>query len=305
VSSDPFVLGIDFGGTKIAVATADVDGRLRHREEIPTLAERGADQALQRAIETGRDVIERTSADHGGELSGVGVATMGVTQEDRVLMSPNVPGWDDLAIPPTLREAFSTDTVRVENDVKAAASAEVKWGALAGVDIGIYLNLGTGIATALIVDGHVVRGAHGAAGEIAYNLRHPHDEIGVRHGHAPLEEFVGGGAIAKRAKQLLGETCTPSDLFQRAESSAEARAFVEATLSEIAFHVTNLTIAVDPRRIVVGGGLLRSKEVVLPRLEMHLQRFVPFPPDVVEAHFSLDAGLMGAVAVALEPMLVS
>lgn len=302
--SDGFVLGFDFGGTKIALGTAGPDGELLHRQELPTLAEQGADQAIGRAIDAGRQIMEQTQTERGGGLTSVGVATMGVTLEDRVFMAPNVPGWDRLALPAMMRQTFATDAVRVENDVKAAASAELKWGALQGVGVGIYLNLGTGIATALIVDGHVLRGAHGAAGEIAYNLRGLHDEVGVRHDRAPLEEFVGGKSIADRAKQQFGEACSPHDLFQRANSDPVIRAFVEATLTEIAFHLTNLAIALDPSRIAVGGGLLRSKHLVLPRLAAHLERFVPFPPELVEAHFSLDAGLMGAIAVAIDPTLV-
>jgi glucokinase len=166
------------------------------------------------------------------------------------------------------------------------------------VDVGIYLNLGTGIATALVAYGRIVRGAHGAAGEIAYNLRQIHEEVGVRQNRAPLEEFVGGGAIGERASLQFGEPSTAAEIFHRARSDPEARAFVEATLTEIAFHVTNLAIALDPERIVVGGGLMRSKDMILPGLATHLKRFVPFPPMLLEAHFSRDAGLMGAIALA-------
>jgi glucokinase len=298
-SDGSFLLGLDFGGTKIALATARSDGTVLYRHEIPTLADQGAERAVERAVAAGRDLIDRTAI-AGERLRAVGVATMGVTLEHRVLMAPNVPGWDRLALPRLMCEGFSTDAVYIENDVKAAAAAELRWGALQGVDVGIYLNLGTGIATALIAGGTVLRGAHGAAGEIAYNLRHLHEEEGAKEGHAPLEEFAGGGAIAARVARQFGPACTPNDVFRQAESDPVARAFVEVTLTEVAFHVTNLAIALDPERIVVGGGLLRSKEIVLPRLTFHLQRFVPFPPEVRVAHFSLDAGLMGAIAVALD-----
>lgn len=293
-----FVLGIDLGGTKIAVGTGDGSGKILHQRVLPTLAEQGAEQAITRTITVGRQLVDQTRAEQGGELAGVGVANMGITLEDRVLMAPNVPGWDHLTLPALLRQAFSTDEVWIENDVKAAATAELRWGALAGVDIGIYLNLGTGIATALVVHGRVVRGAHGAAGEIAYNLRQVHEEVGARHDRAPLEEFVGGRAIGERASLQFGTPYTAEKIFRRAETDLEARAFAEVTLTEIAFHVSNLAIALDPERIVVGGGLTHAKDV-LPRLAAHLKRFVPFPPTLMEAHFSSDAGLKGAIALAL------
>jgi glucokinase len=63
---------------------------------------------------------------------GIGIATMGITLEDQVLMAPNVAGWKWQAQPALMRQAFSLDAIRIENDVKAAASAELRWGALKG-----------------------------------------------------------------------------------------------------------------------------------------------------------------------------
>jgi glucokinase len=302
VQADDFVLGIDLGGTKIALATADTSGRVLCQQTIATLAAQGAEQAIARTIESGLSLIAQTRKLRGGQLVGIGVATMGITFDDRVLMAPNVPGWDRLALPAQIRRAFSLDTVRVENDVKAAAFAELRWGALAGVETGLYVNLGTGIAATLVVNGQIVYGSHGAAGEIAYNLRHLHDEQGFALGRAPLEEFVGGGAIDERVRLRFGTETNVGEVFNRATTSpidGEARAFVEATLTEIAFHLTNLTIALDPEVVVIGGGLMRSKALILPRLAEHIKRFAPFPPPVEEAHFSRDAGLMGAIALGL------
>ncbi len=300
--SGDFVLGIDLGGTKIALATATMDGEIMHRQVLATKAYQGAEQAIDRTIATARQLVEQTRAQHDGTLLGIGIANMGITQEDRVLMAPNVPGWDHLAILSLMRQAFPTAPVRIENDVKAAAYAELRWGALAGVDVGLYLNLGTGIAAALIVNGRVMRGAHGAAGEIAYNLRHLHEERGFQQGRAPLEEFVGGRAIGERAHLLFDEVSTAQEIFQLAPTNPEAQAFVDATLTEITFHVTNLAIALDPERIVVGGGLMRSKALVLPRLTASIKRFTPFQPEVREAYFSHNAGLMGAIALAFHDM---
>ena len=299
---DEFVLGIDLGGTKIALATADTKRTLLSQQTIATLAEQGAEQAIARTIACGRDLIEQTRRQWHGKLTGVGIATMGITLDDRVLIAPNVPGWDQLALPSQMRQAFALDTIHIENDVKAAALAELRWGALAGVENGLYLNLGTGIAATLIVNGRILRGTHGAAGEIAYNLRHLHEEQGFSMGKAPLEEFVGGGAIHERVRLHFGTETTIEEIFHKATVSpfdAEARTFIETTLTEIAFHLTNLTIALDPERVVIGGGLMRSKELILPRLAAHIRRFVPFPPQIEVAHFSHDAGIMGAIALAI------
>jgi glucokinase len=294
-----FVLGIDLGGTKMALATAHADGTIIHRQVLATLADQGAEQAITRVIAAGQQLIEQTRGKSGETFVSVGISTMGITLEDRVLLAPNVPGWDRLELPRLMRQAFPANAIRIANDVKAAAAAELRWGALVGANIGLYLNLGTGLAAALIVGERVIEGAHGAAGEVAYNLRHLHEETGFHHQRAPLEEFLGGRAIGERVRLQFEGASSAREIFQLAHTNAEARAFVEATLTELAFHVTNLTIALDPERIVIGGGLMASQEIILPGLDAHVKRFVPFPPSVLAARFTQDAGLMGAIALAL------
>lgn len=225
---------------------------------------------------------------------------MGLTHEDRVDFAPNVPGWAALSIPPMVREAFPQRRVTVDNDVKAAAWAEIKWGALADCESGIYLNLGTGIATALTLGPHVLRGAHSMAGEIAYGLRSVDEREGAAAGRAPLEEFVGGSAIERRARDSLD--LGVAELFERASTDRSAMELVEETLAEITYHTTNLAIAFDPDCVVVGGGLMRAKATVLPAIERRVRMFAPFPPRIKEARFVPNGGVMGAIALATEPI---
>ena len=99
------------------------------------------------------------------------MATFGIPFDDHVDLAPNVGGWGDLPLGHELKAAFPGAAVRMATDAKAAALAEARWGALAGADPGIYLNLGTGLAVSIVVGGQVLQGRHGAAGEIGYNLR--------------------------------------------------------------------------------------------------------------------------------------
>jgi len=89
-------------------------------------------------------------------------------------------------------KAFPALPAAFGNDVKLAALAELTWGALAKVAHGVYLNLGTGIAATLVVDGQVVDGAHGAAGEIGYWLTGSAMPQAAAQGAAPTEEALGG-----------------------------------------------------------------------------------------------------------------
>ncbi|MYV98987.1 ROK family protein, partial [Streptomyces sp. SID3343] len=144
-AGDGFVCGIDFGGTKIAIATARPDGIVLADTRLRTDAPAGAEQALRRALDAARALVERTAAETGGHCAAVGAASPGIVLPDRILLAPNVPGWQNLTLAATLRDAFGLDRahVAVGTDAKAAALAEVRWGALRGADPAILLSLGT------------------------------------------------------------------------------------------------------------------------------------------------------------------
>src|SRR5207237_7851695 len=100
-----FVVSIDFGGTKTAVATADMTGSILKQARLDTNASHGAQQVLERTTVTAHALIERTVAEVGGQCVAVGVATPGVVHDDGVLLSPNIPGWGA----GSLRETIGTE----------------------------------------------------------------------------------------------------------------------------------------------------------------------------------------------------
>ncbi len=289
------VLGIDFGGTKTAVAVCDPIGRRLSDAVVASLAERGARAGFDYGVQTARDLLASAAAQ--ASLAAVGVSTFGVPFEDRVDLAPAIDGWADLAIGRELRAAFPGVPIRVANDVKAAAQAEARWGALAGADPAIYLNLGTGLAVAVVTAGQVLTGAHGAAGEIGYSLRSRAD-VGSQNA-VRLEDMVSGIALRRRADEL-GPPRTAADIFAAAHQDPTLNALVSDFVEELAFHVANLAIAVDPARIAAGGGITRSWSRIQPRLAEVLARAVPYPPELVLGRFPHDAPLLGAVALAVD-----
>jgi glucokinase len=296
-SAHDFVVAIDFGGTKVAIATADATGTILKQARIDTNASLGAQQLLERTIITAQALIEQTAAEVRGHCVAVGVATPGVVHDSGVLLSPNIPGWEHVPLRETMRVGLNIPSVVVENDVKAAAMAEVRWGALKKADPAVFLSLGTGIAAAIVIGGRVISGAHGASGEIGYNLRSVMDHLGAAHGRAPLEEALGGRFIGEKGSLLLGEPLSAADVF--VHSDIRARFLVDEVLAELATHVANLAILIDPACIAIGGGLMNSGDVILRALAFRLDYAVPFPPEIVPASFLDDASLYGAIALAL------
>ncbi|MBO0702425.1 MAG: ROK family protein [Candidatus Dormibacteraeota bacterium] len=290
------VLALDFGGSKIAVAVAGADGRILGRSVLETKASQGAMQAVDRAVAEGRRLMLASDATR---PAAVGVSSMGITRDDAVVLAPNVPGWEGLQLPGYLGDAFGAPVV-IWNDVKAAALGEIRWGSLQGASDALYVNLGTGLAIALVIGGSVFLGAHGAAGEIGYSLRGLDEGPGVAAGRAPLEEWAAGAGLRRRAASELGQELNADELSRRADRDPRARGLLEDAAAHTTFHLTNLTIALDPSRIVVGGGLLRAMPDLMERFRRALDCYVPFPPELRMATFIDDAPLRGAVALAID-----
>lgn len=294
----PIVLGLDFGGTKIAVAVCDLSGRRLGVTTVESLAEAGAEAALTRGLTAAHELLAEVAPE--GELAAVGAATLGIPYDDRVELAPTFPGWGELPFGQLVRDAFPGVPVRLATDVKAAAAAELRWGALVDCDPGIYLNLGTGLAVAIVAGGTVISGAHGASGEIGYNLRTSAD-VGIAEADRTiLEEVVSGQALEATGTARLGLRVTAAEIFTLAETQPDAAVLTAEFNRELAMHVVNLAIAIDPVRIVVAGGLAGSWGRIAPELRRALDAAVPFPPELVIARFPSDAPLVGALALGVQ-----
>jgi glucokinase len=276
----------DFGGTKVEVALVGPARQIINGTTLPTEAENGADQVIERALSAAGELC---TANGVVGVSSVGVSTMGYTREDGVDLAPNVPGWECLKLPATFRSAFPGVPLMIENDVRAAAIAELRWGALAGVTTGIYLNFGTGVAATVIVEGKPVVGSHGVAGEIGYWL------LQGRGNSSTLEEQVGGAGVRSRALSI-GIDGSLAELL--ASTDSRAGTIVDEIFVMIAMSVTNIAVLLDPERIVLGGGFTRTGDRLLSVVRDELQRRSRFPPELTIGHFGSGASLYGAIALA-------
>jgi glucokinase len=290
------VLGIDFGGSKIATAVAGEDGARLGMSTIPTRPADGAQTTFERGLTAARELVDQVA--DGRPLAVVGACTIGIPSQDGVALAPTIDGWGEIAFGRRLAAAFPEAKIELATDVKAAAYAEAHEGALAGCDPGIYVNLGTGLAVAVVAGGVVLNGAHGAAGEIGYNVRAV-AEVGCDSGaRAPLEEVVSGQALHRTAVRFLPDAHGAADVFAAADHPGVARLIADF-IAELSFHLVNLTVAIDPARIAVGGGMVRSWQWLHGGLRRALDAAVPFPPELVIAEFPFDAPLRGALALAM------
>lgn len=253
-------LGIDIGGTKTAAVAIGADGELSDQVRMPTGF--GAEAVVETALRT----VERMSELPGlrtASFTSIGIGIPGAVDSTtgRVEHAVNL-GLEGLDLGRRLSDRLGID-VRVENDVKAAAlGAHHLLGMARGVDeLGerrttsmAYLNLGTGLAAGVVLDGRLLRGGHGIAGEIGHI---PIDPAGVRCGcgqRGCLETVASGLAIARTWPTASEHPAR--ELFDAADAGdARAIAVREEFLSGVATAVRLLVLTVDVDAVVIGGGL--------------------------------------------------
>ncbi|GII97906.1 glucokinase [Sediminihabitans luteus] len=290
-------VAIDIGGTKVDLALVDASGEMLERRRLDTRAADGPEQAVERIARVVRE-LRAAAAAVDLEVGAHAVVSPGVVQDGRVLLVPTMPGWDRVPLGAVLGEALDVPPIAVWNDVHAAALAEARSGSLVGADPGIYVNLGTGLSSALVVGGDVVRGAHRAAGEIGYLV--PGDSATTPLGTAPLEDVVGGGPMARRISALVGVEADAATIF--ASDDPVVGSLVQHAVAVLATAVANLSTFADPAVVAIGGGMAAAVPTILPVVDAEVRRRVPFPPAVRLAHHVRDASLHGAVALALDEL---
>ncbi len=195
------VLGVDIGGTKVAVGVVDRDGKILAQGRNPMIANGTAEAALE-AVTAAIDSLLSTAP--GGRIDSIGICAPGPLDPKTgvVLNPPNLPCWRNFPLAEKIRAKYSVP-VRVDNDANAAALAETRWGAARGFRYVFYATIGTGIGTGIVFDGKIYHGSTGSAGEgghVSIDYRGPLCGCGKR---GCIEILAAGPAIGARARAKL------------------------------------------------------------------------------------------------------
>jgi len=297
-----FVVGLDVGRVYLRGAVTDLTGDLRARlsRRAPSASGRShvhglADLADELLLEAG---IRRTS----GIVQTV-VGSPGVVDpsRDALRMAPNLPGWEQPIVLTELRRLFGPTTV-IENDVDLAALAERDHGHGRDASTFAFVSVGTGIGMGLVIDGKLHRGAHGAAGEIAFLpfTSRGADPAEVKHRGA-LEAATSSTAVvrAARAQGLDGRLSARKVFAAAAAGDTRARAVVDSEAMLVAKAVSSIVAVVDPELVVFGGGIGGAPgfaEAVAAKLE----RLTAFVPEIRVSALGEDAVVNGCVAAGLD-----
>ncbi|MGH9102374.1 MAG: ROK family protein, partial [Acidimicrobiales bacterium] len=191
-----FSLGLDLGGSKLAAVAVDAAGQVVAEVRVPTPATAGLVESMLAVVAELESVV-------GPAPLGVGMPAL-VSPDGTVRVAPHLPGFTGLRLGPVLSGRLGGRRVVVENDATAAAAAEIALGAARGSRNVVLVTLGTGIGGGLVVDGNVVRGAHGFAGELGHMVVDPAGPPCACGRRGCWEARASGSALAEQGREAAG-----------------------------------------------------------------------------------------------------
>ncbi len=316
--SDAPVVGIDLGGTNMAVAVVDPRGKVLGRSKRKTRAAEGRDVVIDRMCEA----IERACTEAGVErrdLGGVGIGAPSAIDIDKglVLSSGNL-GWKNVPLRDIMEERLRLP-VRLDNDVNMAAWGEATLGACAGRGDMLAVWVGTGIGGGLILNGRLWRGPCFTAGEIGQTILFPN----CSPGHQTLEEHCSRVGMVRSIETLIGfypQSMLKKSLTRTAEEGplgsgpiAEAYAngdelavrVVESAADLLGVAIANFLTVLSLANVVIGGGVGQAlSKPYMERIRRSFERHV-YPASLRKCDFHLtelgdDAGVLGAAMLVRE-----
>ncbi len=303
-----FYIGIDLGGTNVRTLLVDETGQSYSEVKDATERDNGPDYVTAKII---RQIESLDYSACGGieNVLGIGIGVPGPvdTVNGVMIMASNLPGFENYPICEKLSTKFNLP-VFLDNDANVAGLAEALLGAGKGKPTVYYVTISTGIGGAFIVDGKLVSGGRGHAGEIGNIIvkNNGYKQGALNPGAAEGE--ASGTAITRKGKAILGEEKVrhAGDVFRLAdEGDLKAQAIVDEVVSELAQLFATIALTVDPHCFVVGGGVMKSKKYFFDKLneqfnaKIHvgMRGYIPLLETELE-----DCGAIGAAMLPMSQL---
>ena len=302
-------IGVDFGGTSVKPGVVKGGTIVERGNVIPTKQDGNVDALIGMIVAE----INRLKGNN-ENITAVGFGLPGIINpaEGLVVNLTNVKGWRDIP----LREIIAQKTglvTNLENDAKAMAYAEWRFGAGGTLPNIVCITLGTGIGSGLILNGRLYRGARLVAGEIGQTSIDYQGKDFVYGNKGALEAYVGIWHIAERAKEIYssaGKTLSDEDALPHKLSAAADAGdpLAQALWSDIGLKlgvgISNVVWLLNPHRIVIGGGVAKAGERLFQKIRTTIRERTEKTfwenLEIVPALLGSDAGIIGAATLALE-----
>ena len=295
------VIGVDVGEHVIRVAVADFAGTVTARCDRATWATRGREASLDQLAGAMAEALDGTS----DVLAAVvGVPGMVDVRTGVVVDAPNLEGWRELDLQSVLRDRLRlAGAVRIENDVNLAAVGEAAKGAAQGSQDFVFVSIRRGIGAGVFVDGRLLRGHAGMAGEMGFMSSTASFDYRAAEGLGHLETAAGEQRLLERASAIAPERWTASvadatlrDLCRAVrEGDPAATAIMDEALQRYGVAVANIVGLLDPELVVIGGDIAEIGEIAVGRIGEVVDRLVPHAPVLRHSVLGEEATLRGAL----------
>ena len=308
-----YYIGLDVGGTTFKAGVVTEDGRIVHKDAMPT----GIERPYQEIIADMAALCKKVAADAGIEMSeiksiGVGVPGLFDNKTGMIPFCTNL-GWHDIPFVAEMKKHLDTP-VYGDNDATVAGLAESVAGVSAGIRDSVFLTLGTGVGGGIIIDGKPYSGAHGCGSEIGHMMIKMGGELCTCGNYGCFERYASATAIIREARKAIVEYPESSMLaacggdpeklnakivIDAAKAGdAAAKAVFGGYVQALAVGIINIINMLDPEVIVLGGGVSAAGEFLLDAVREAVKPMVFFktmPYARIElAQLGNDAGIIGA-----------
>ncbi len=308
-----YCYGVDVGGTTVKMGLFEENGNILEKWEIVTNI---ADEGKAILPDIAASVLEKTKK-HGldkADILGIGVGVPAPVTEDGIVNGTANLGWTYKEVKRELEELTGIKSV-IGNDANVAALGEMWKGGGAGQKNVVVITLGTGVGGGVIINGKVITGEHGAGGEVGHicvNYDEP-DTCGCGN-HGCLEQYASATGIVRLAKKhlekvtkdtvLKKESVTAKDVFDAVKAGdAVAIEVAEEFGKYLASGLVNLAVIADPAVFVIGGGVSKAGEILLPFIQKPYKEKAFFANKEIGfklATLGNDAGICGAAKMVLD-----
>ena len=265
-------IGVDLGGTNVRVAKVDQEGNILQIVKEPTEIGKGTEHVISKII----SMIERI--DGYAECGGIGMGVPGPvdTVNGKMILATNLPGFQGFPIVQGIQDHFHMPTF-LDNDVNVAGMGEAVLGAGKGKDIVYYATVSTGIGGALVVNQRVIAGRNGHAGEIA-NIIIDRNRKKINYlNTGAVENEASGTALTRKGKEVFGDEAIQhaGDVFDLARKGNEkALEICDEMAYDLAVMFSVIAHVVDPEVFVVGGGVMKGKDVFFEKMESYYRTLI-------------------------------
>jgi len=310
-------IGVDLGGTNVRLGIVSEKGAIMTSSRMLTGVGEGPDRVIRRIVTAVKSLLKKTPGrEHG--IHGVGIGVPGIISlpDGIVRFSPNLPGWTDIQLRDSMEKMLGLPVV-VENDANAYALGEHRFGAGKGAGSLVCVTLGTGVGGGIIIDGSLVRGSDGMAGEVGHMTVRPNGIQCNCGNRGCVERYSSATAIVERTLSAIGRgsksslahkytknpgLLTARDVYEAAMAgdALSTRIYRDAgrCLGIMAADLINL---LNPDRIVVGGGMAGAWELIsVPMRTEVKKRAFDIPAarcGIVPGLLGDDAGVLGAAGL--------